>query len=56
MLGTPALDAYVRNLQRGTDPLDAFQTLTGQPLSLFERDFLVYLKHLRPDGTVGGAR
>jgi hypothetical protein len=53
VLGTPALDAYVRDLKRGTDPLDAFRTLTGQPLSKFERDFQDYLKHLRPDGRVG---
>src|SRR5262249_55868911 len=39
VLGTPALDAYVRDLKRGTDPLDAFRTLTGQPLSKFETDF-----------------
>jgi len=55
LLGTPALDAYVRDLKRGTDPLDAFQKLTGQSLSQFERNFLDYLKHLRLDGSVGGA-
>jgi hypothetical protein len=54
VLGTPALDAYVRDLKRGSDPLDAFQKLTGQPLSQFERDFLDYLERLRPDGSVGG--
>lgn len=53
ILGTPALDAYVRDLKRGTDPLEAFQTLTGKPLSKFERDFHEYLSHLRPDGSVG---
>jgi hypothetical protein len=53
VVGTPALDAYVRDLKRGTDPLDAFRTLTGQPLSKFEKDFQDYLKHLRPDGRIG---
>jgi hypothetical protein len=53
VLGTPALDAYVQDLKRGTDPLDAFRTLTGQPLSKFEPDFQDYLKHLRPEGRVG---
>ncbi|HEY7424966.1 MAG TPA: DUF1570 domain-containing protein [Gemmataceae bacterium] len=53
VLGTPALDAYVHNLNRGTDPLDAFRTLTGQPLSKFAQEFQDYLKHLRPDGRVG---
>jgi ribosomal protein L19 len=55
VLGTPALDAYVRELKRGTDPLDAFGKLTGQPLTRFEEAFLDYLKHLRPDGSLGGA-
>ncbi len=53
VIGTPALDIYVRQLQRGTDPLEAFRELTGQPLSAFERDFLHYLNHLHPDGHVG---
>lgn len=53
LLGTPALDTYVRQLQRGTDPLEAFRELTGQPLEAFERAFLHYLNHLRPDGKVG---
>jgi curved DNA-binding protein CbpA len=53
LLGTPALDAYVRQLKRGTDPLEAFRELTGQPLAAFERDFLHYLNHLYPDGRVG---
>lgn len=53
LLGTPALDAYVRRLQRGTDPLEAFRELTGQPLSAFERDYRQYLEHLRQDGRIG---
>lgn len=56
LLGTPALDAYVRELKRGTDPLEAFRELTGQPLSAFERDFLHYLNHLHPDGHIGDGR
>jgi hypothetical protein len=53
LIGTPALDTYVHQLQRGTDPLEAFRELTGQPLSAFERDFLHYLNHLHSDGHVG---
>jgi hypothetical protein len=53
LIGTPALDSYVRQLHRGSDPLEAFRELTGQPLSAFERDFLHYLNHLYPDGHVG---
>jgi hypothetical protein len=56
LLGTPALDAYVRQLRRGVDPVEAFRDLTGQPLAAFERDFLHYLNHLHPDGHVGEGR
>lgn len=55
LLGTPALDAYVRQLQRGTDALEAFAELTGQSLTAFERDFHHYLNHLYPSGRVGGS-
>ncbi|MGH7169701.1 MAG: DUF1570 domain-containing protein, partial [Gemmataceae bacterium] len=53
LLGTPALDAYVRRLRRGGDPLEAFRELTGQSLTAFERDFRKYLSLLRKDGRVG---
>ncbi len=56
VLGTPALDAYVSQLKRGSDPLTAFHDLTGQPLAAFERDFLHYLNHLHLDGRVGEGR
>jgi hypothetical protein len=39
-------------LQRGTEPLDAFQALTGTPLAQFEKEFHEYLDRLQPDGTV----
>ena len=32
-----AMDAYVRALKRGDDPLDAFRDLVGQPLAEFEK-------------------
>jgi hypothetical protein len=54
VLGTKALDDYVQALQRGTDPLDAFQTLVGSPLPQFEKDFQEYIDRLQPDGTVRG--
>jgi hypothetical protein len=53
LLGTPALDDYVRQLKRGTDPVEAFRELAGQPLAAFERDFVNYLMRLYPDGRVG---
>jgi len=56
LLGTPALDHYVAQLKRGTDALQAFRELTGQPLAAFERDFVAYLNRLRPEGPGGERR
>jgi len=53
VLGTPALEAYVKELKRGGDPLGAFRDLVGQPLEAFEKDFHGYLQRLRQDGTAG---
>jgi hypothetical protein len=53
VLGTRALDDYVRALHRGADPVAAFAGLVGRPLPAFEKDFHDYLRHLRADG---GAR
>jgi len=47
VLGTPALDGYLKALARGVEPLEAFQTLTGQPLAKFEAGFREYVKHLK---------
>jgi hypothetical protein len=52
ILGSPALDRYVRTLHRGTPPRDAFADLAGQPLSACEEQFHQYLLRLRPDGTL----
>lgn len=51
LLGTPALDAYIRALHGGTDPMVAFRELVGQPLDQFEKDYLSYLTKLKPDGS-----
>jgi hypothetical protein len=51
LLGTRALDDYVKATGRGDDPLKAFEELVGQPLPEFEKAYLEYLKNLRPDGT-----
>jgi hypothetical protein len=50
------MDDYVRALHRHTDPVEAFRDLVGRPLPQFEKDFVHYLEHLRPDGTAGPAR
>jgi hypothetical protein len=51
LLGTRALDDYVRALGRGEPAPAAFRQLVGQPLPQFEKEYLDYLKRLRPDGT-----
>jgi hypothetical protein len=53
LLGTKALDDYVKALYRDTDPQVAFRALVGQPLRQFEKEFLDYLRRLREDGTTG---
>ena len=49
LLARPALTNYVRQIKRGTDPLDAFSELVGHPLGKFEKEFQEYLQRLRPD-------
>lgn len=49
-LSSTSLETYVRSLARETDPLDAFRTLSGEPLDDLERKFHRYIQKLRPDG------
>ena len=49
LLGTKRLDDYVHALQRGTDRLDAFRDLVGEPLADFEKEHVEYLKRLRSE-------
>jgi hypothetical protein len=51
LLGTKAMDEYVRALKRGVDPLEAFHALTGQTPPQFDKDLRQYVNQLRPDGT-----
>ncbi len=51
-LGSGALDDYLKALERGGDPLDAFSTLLGESLGQAEKNWHQYLKDLRPDGSV----
>src|SRR5262249_38011981 len=54
LIGTTALDAYVRAQASGTDPLAAFEALVGCPLGQYEQDLRRYLAALQPDGSTGG--
>jgi hypothetical protein len=55
VLGSDALDIYLRALAGGNDPEVAFAKLVGQPVAEFERDFLAYLGRLQPDGSLAPA-
>jgi hypothetical protein len=52
LLGTKKLDKYVDSLGRGNDPVEAFQTLVGEPLGDFEKAWHQYLKTLGPAGPI----
>ncbi len=56
LLGTPALDRYVRELHRGTAPLAAFEELTGAPLDRTQAEWRAYMLRLRADGSTGPLR
>ncbi len=49
LVGTDALDEYVRALRRGTAPTEAFRDLVGRPLAAFEKEFREYVRQMRPD-------
>jgi hypothetical protein len=49
------MDAYVSTLHRGTDPVEAFRELVGEPLTTFEKNYRHYLQHLKADGHAGQA-
>jgi hypothetical protein len=50
VLGSKAMNEYVRALKHGTDPLLAFRDLVGQPLDQFEKSHHQFLIALRPEG------
>jgi hypothetical protein len=52
LIGTPKFQTYLRTVNSGGDPRIAFETLVGQPLAAFERDWHAYLLKLHPDGTL----
>jgi hypothetical protein len=52
VLGTAALDDFVRACHKGADPVKAFEALVGQPLGEFEGEFHGWLKRLLPNGAL----
>jgi hypothetical protein len=52
VVGTKELDDYLIAVNTGTDSVKAFETLVGQDLATFEKDWHEYLKKLQPDGSV----
>ncbi|GIW80220.1 MAG: hypothetical protein KatS3mg105_2027 [Gemmatales bacterium] len=51
LLGKPQMHRYVESLKRGTDDLEAFRQLVGKPISQFEKEYHIFLRGLRYDGT-----
>jgi hypothetical protein len=52
VLGTPAMDDFIRAIHRGDNPTTAFEKLVGQPLDESEKAFHYWLRRLRPDGSI----
>jgi hypothetical protein len=46
LLGTKALDHYVKTLHRDGNPLTTFRDMVGQPLPQFDKEFRQYLEKL----------
>jgi hypothetical protein len=57
VLGSTALDEFVRSINASTEPMAAFEKLCGQPPADFEKAFHAWLRRLLPNGSlleVGG--
>ena len=52
LLGSEAMDEYVKRLGEGADPKAAFEELIGTPLPKFEPAFRKYIQLLQADGTI----
>jgi hypothetical protein len=54
LLGTTALDEYVRAQKADVEPRAAFEALVGCPLEQYEQELRRYVLALQPDGSTGG--
>jgi len=52
VLGTTALDDFVKAVAKGADPIAAFEKFTGQPSAEFENAFHIWLRKLQPNGAL----
>jgi hypothetical protein len=52
VLGSDGLDAFVKEVNRGGDPVAAFEELVGQPAAEFEKAFHGWLRRLLPNGSL----
>jgi hypothetical protein len=52
VLGTAALDDFVKAVCAGSEPVKAFETLVGQPVGELEPAFQSWLRRLRPNGSL----
>lgn len=53
LVGTEKFRKYLIEVNSGGDPPTAFETLTGQPATVFEREWHAYLLKFQPDGSLG---
>lgn len=52
LIGTEAFEQFLRAVNTGAEPIQAFETLVGQDLLSFEKEFHQTMNRLKPDGTL----
>ncbi len=52
LLGSAALDEFVRSTNAKADPVKSFEALVGQPIAEFEKWFHDWLTKLKPNGSL----
>ena len=56
LLGSPALEAYVRAVNNGGKVEEAFAKMVGQELPAFEKDFHLWVTRIKPDGSLANIK
>jgi hypothetical protein len=52
LLGSPALDQFIKQVNDGVEAIKAFEELIGEPLAKFEPEFRKYVLYLQANGSV----